>query len=417
MVKRFLAARQAYPAQFWLILAGLLFSTIGTSMIFPFLTIYVSEQLALPLAEVTSLITLNGFVALLASFAAGPLTDRLGRKWIMVISLVGNGATYFLFSQATTFWGFAVLMACRGLFQPLYRVGTDAMISDLVNPEQRPDAFALMRIANNVGIALGPAIGGVLVATSYAVGFSIAATTLLLFALLIALFARETMPRAEGTLPFQPSTTAGYGRVIKDRQFLYFVFSFTLFKICSVMLWSLSAVYAKQNYQIPENQFGLIPTTNALMVVLFQVSVTKITKRYLPLPVMAIGTLIYALGVGSMVMGQGFWGFWLSFVVLTVGELMVMPTSSAFVADLAPADMRGRYMSFFSLSQGVGRTIAPLLGGLLNDNIGPKAIWYGGGLIGLASAACFALLGRYYAPGNLLAREARRQAGKKPVVP
>jgi MFS family permease len=388
----------------------LLIGTIGSSMVFPFLTIYVSEQLDLPLTDVASLITLNGLVGLAASFVAGPITDRFGRKWVMVFSLAGNGVTYLLFRQAETFLFFAVLMAMRGLFHPMYKVGTSAMVTDLVTPEQRVDAFALMRTADNLGIAIGPAIGGFVAATSYDASFTSAAMTLLFFGLSIALFARETVPREtpETALAAKKRPSAGYGEVIKDRQFLAFVFSFTLFKICSVMLWALLAVYAKQNYGLPENQYGFIPTTNALMVVLFQVAATRFTRRYLPLPVMAIGTAVYALGVASIAAGQGFWGFWLSFVVVTVGELMIMPTSTTFVANLAPIDKRGRYMSFFSLSQGAGRGIAPLLGGLLNDNIGPRAIWYGGGLIGLASAASYAIMGVYYAPRRAAAREARR---------
>jgi MFS family permease len=408
MVKRFFASRRQYSPQFWLILGGLLIGTIGSSMVFPFLTIYVSEKLALPLTDVASLITLNGFIGLAASFVAGPITDRFGRKWIMVLSLIGNGITYYLFRQAETYLFFATLMAMRGLFHPMYKVGTSAMITDLVTPEQRVDAFALMRTADNLGIAIGPAVGGFVAATSYNASFTTASVTLLFFGLSIALFARETVPKEtpEMRLEANKSHSAGYGEVVKDRQFLAFVFSFTLFKICSVMLWALLAVYAKQNYGLPENQYGFIPTTNALMVVLFQVLMTRFTKRYLPLPVMAIGTMVYALGVTSVAAGQGFWGFWLSFVVVTIGELMIMPTSTTFVANLAPIDKRGRYMSFFSLSQGAGRGIAPLLGGLLNDNIGPKAIWYGGGLIGLASAACYAVMGVYYAPRKVAARQA-----------
>jgi len=377
-------------------------------MVFPFLTIYVSEQLDLPLAQVASLITLNGLVGLLASFTAGPITDRAGRKWVMVLSLIGNGVTYLMFRGADSYLFFALLMSLRGLFHPMYKVGTSAMVTDLVTPEQRADAFALMRTADNLGIAIGPAIGGFVAAASYDASFTAAAVALLTFGLLVALFARETVPRKEAIAVSegQVSESIGYGEVIKDRQLLAFVSSFTLFKICSVMLWALLAVYAKQNYGLPESQYGFIPTTNALMVVLFQVGVTKITKRYLPLPVMAVGTLIYALGVGSIAAGQGFWGFWLSFVVITIGELMIMPTSTTYVANLAPIDMRGRYMSFFSLSQGAGRGIAPLLGGLLNDYIGPKAIWYGGGLIGLAGAASFAIMGLYYSPGKVAERAA-----------
>ena len=158
------------------------------------------------------------------------------------------------------------------------------------------------------------------------------------------------------------------------------------------MMWTLMAVYAKENYSLPENQYGLLQTTNAAMVVFFQVGMTRITTRYTPLKVLASGSTIYAFGVGSIALGQGFWGFWVSYLIVTIGEMMVMPTASTMVANLAPPDKRGRYMSSFSLAQGGSRTVAPVMGGLLNDHIGPKSIWYGGGTIGFIGAACFALL-------------------------
>jgi MFS family permease len=394
MFNRLQVARRAYPTQFYIILAGLLVSTTGTSMIWPFLTIYVSETLELPLTEVTSLLALNGVVALFASFIAGPITDRFGRKGIMVLGLAGSGASYFLLSQASTLPAFAILLTLRGFFQPLYRVGTNAMVSDLVQPEKRPDAFALMRMSFNVGIAIGPAIGGFIAVTSYTVGFSIAAATLLLFSLAIAFFTRETIPSTDDPQPHQPRHLGAYGDVIRDRTFMYFILSFTLFKICSVMLWVLLGVYAKQNYGVLENQYGLISATNALMVVLFQVPVTKITKRYLPLPILATGALIYALGVGTIILGDGFWDFWLSYVVVTIGELIILPTANTFVANAAPVDQRGRYMSFFALAQGTGSSVAPLLGGILNDQIGPKAIWYGSSLIGILGSLGFTAMSR-----------------------
>jgi MFS family permease len=387
---------QAYPPQFWLLFSGLLISTIGTSMVWPFMTIFVSEQLDLPLASVASLITLNGFVALVASFIAGPITDRAGRKWIMVVSLIGNGASYFLFSQASTLPAFAVLMALRGLFQPLYRVGTNAMVTDLVPPEQRAEAFALIRMSFNVGIAIGPAVGGFIAVSSYTVGFTVAAIALLFFGLLLALFARETVPDLKTEEPLVSSRFGGYGRAFKDTRLDYFLVAFMLFQICSTTLWILLAVYAKQNYQLPESQYGLIATTNALMVVLFQVSVTRVTKHYPPLRVLAAGALVYALGVGSVALGQSFWGFWLSYVVATIGELMVLPTASTYVANLAPADMRGRYMSALALSQGLGMGVSPLIGGLLNDYFSPRAIWLGGSLFGMLGAAGFAAMSRIY---------------------
>jgi MFS family permease len=161
-----------------------------------------------------------------------------------------------------------------------------------------------------------------------------------------------------------------------------------------VLMWVLLPVYTHDQFQIPESQYGLIPTTNALMVVFFQVFVTKITRRYRALPVMAVGSILYALGVGSIALGEGFIAFWLSMVIMTVGELILMPTASTYVAQLAPADMRGRYMSISGLTWNIAYGIAPPAGGYLSDQISPQAIWIGGLLAGCSAFMGYSFLAR-----------------------
>ncbi len=128
---------QRYPRQFSLMFWGMMISTIGSSMIWPFLMIYVSERLKLPLGTVTILLTINASCGLVASFLAGPVADKIGRKWIMVISLASNGLLYLFMSQANSLPAFMVLMGLTGAVNPLYRVGTDAMVADLIPREQR----------------------------------------------------------------------------------------------------------------------------------------------------------------------------------------------------------------------------------------------------------------------------------------
>jgi MFS family permease len=251
-----------------------------------------------------------------------------------------------------------------------------------------------MRLWSNLGIAIGPALGGFMVATSYQLSFDLAAVGLITFGLMVAFWAKETRPYNPAAAALGPRGLRSYSTVLQDRWFLVFIGCTVLFEMCLMILWVLLGVYAKQNYGVPESQYGLIPATNALMVVLFQVGVTKVTKRYPPLPVMALGVFIFALGVGSIALGQGFWWFWGSFIVVTIGELIVAPTSNTYVANLAPPDQRGRYLGFITLSNGLGSSLAPLLGGGLNDYIGPRAIWLGGGLLGLASSAGFAIMAR-----------------------
>jgi MFS family permease len=159
--------------------------------------------------------------------------------------------------------------------------------------------------------------------------------------------------------------------------------------ITASLMWILLPVYATKVVGIPKQLYGFIPTTNALMVVLLQVMVTQWTKKHAPLRMMALGMFFYAAGVGSVLFGTNFWGFWASMVTITIGELIIVPTSTTFVANLAPSDMRGRYMSIYSLTWSLSIGIGPLLGGLLSDSFGPPATWIGGLVIGLVSTITF----------------------------
>jgi MFS family permease len=400
VLAQFRNARSEFPRQFWLVFWGMLISTIGASMIWPFLMVYVSERLALPMTATAGLMTLSSVMGLIASFIAGPIVDRFGRKWIMVISLVMNAAGYVFMSFAHTLPEFAILMVVNGVFNPLYRIGVDAMVADLIPPDKRSEAYALTRTANNVGVALGPAIGGFVASLSYGIAFFIAAAGMLIYGLLITLFAAETLPAQHAEAARQSTEKlGGYVAILRDRPFMGFVGSFTLLTMTAAMVWMLLAVYTKQNFGLPENQYGFIPTTNALMVILFQFAVTQVTKRYRPVQMVALGAVFYTLASASIAFGQGFWGFWLSMVILTIGELILMPTASTYVAALAPADKRGRYMSLFGLTWNVSLGIGPVLGGVLNDNLGPHFIWYGGALFGLCSVLGFLWLSRR-APAN-----------------
>ncbi|MDD5369129.1 MAG: MFS transporter [Anaerolineaceae bacterium] len=396
-MQRFRLASGQYPSQFWLIFWGLLISAIGGSMIWPFLMIYVSEKLSLPLTTIASLMTINAAMGLLFAFVAGPVTDRFGRKWVMVISLAINGVGYLLMSRASTLLEFALLMALSGAFNPLYRVGADAMLADLVPPEKRIDAYSWLRMSNNIGVALGPAIGGFIASSSYTYAFYIAAASFLIYCLLVIFRARETLPQPSAAQTIRPiENFAGYGRVLSDRPFISFVAAFTLVQMCASLVWVLMGVYAKRSFGVAENQFGLIPTTNAIMVVLLQVWVTAISKRFTPLRTLGFGSLFYAIGTGLVAFSGGFWGFWIAMVIVTIGELTLVPTSNTYAANLAPAEMRGRYMSIYGLTWGVSIGIAPVIGGMLSDNLGPRYTWYGGFLVGMVAVAAFFFLARRF---------------------
>jgi MFS family permease len=371
-------------------------------MIWPFLLVYVGKRVDAPLTAIASLLTLNSVMGLIASFMGGPLIDRIGRKWIMTASLAINGLAYLFMGNAATLPQFAILMSITGSVNPLYRVGADAMMADLVPADKRIDAYALFRLSNNLGIAIGPAIGGFIAATSYSLAFYFAAGGMIAYSLLLTFFAKETLPSKTGLADSSRASVliprekfGGYIPILKDLPFIGFILSFMLVSMCATLVWVLLPVYATENFSLPMQLYGLIPTTNAVMVVTLQLFVTRMTKRFPTLPVVAAGALFYALAVGAIALMSGFWGFLLCMIVMTVGELIIVPTSSTYVANRAPVDKRGRYMSLYALTWGMAVGISPVFGGLLNDRFGPSAIWIGGAVVGSISVIAFLLLERH----------------------
>lgn len=397
MLNRLKFSSGDYPGQFWLLFWGLLISTIGSSMIWPFLLIYVSSRLQLPLTVVASLMTINAVAGVTSALTAGPILDRFGRKWVMVVSLGMAALGYIFLSRANSYGVFAILMVISGAFTPLYRVGADAMMADLILPEKRMDAYSLLRMSNNIGVSLGPAIGGWIATSSYTIAFYIAATGMIIYGLMVSILARETLPPRTELQKSKPvERFGGYGRIIRDKEFRFFLGVFTMNQVVAALMWILLPVYANHNFGVPESLYGFIPTTNALMVVFFQLWVTRKTKNRSPYLVLAYGALFYAIGAGSVALGWGFSTFLLSMVIVTIGELIMTPTATTLVANLAPADMRGRYMSLYGLTWNAAAGIGPLLGGFLGDSLGPKSTWLGGLAIGIISVFGFLVMRRLF---------------------
>lgn len=379
-----------YPSQFWLMFAGMIIATTGSAMIWPFLMIYASETLALSLAAAASLMSISAGAGLVSSILAGPVVDRAGRKWVMVVGLVGNGLCYFMLSRVGSYAAFALALGLSGTFSPLYNVGSDAMLADLFPEQKRADAYALIRMARNIGVAAGPALGGFVLARSYSLGLYSAAIGLAVYGLLVLFFVRETLPPEAKEAPAGiVHQLRGYWDALQDGAFMGVVGAFTLVQMVTALVWVLLSVHVKVNFGISERLYGWLPTTNALMVVFFQVLVTRRTRGTPALRVLRWGAGFYILAPLLIALSTGFWGFWLAMVVMTVGELIVVPRASAYVANLAPADKRGRYLSLYGLTWNIAAGISPVLGGFLSDAFGPGAPWWGGILFGLLAVGAF----------------------------
>jgi MFS family permease len=436
-----LAKLQNYPRAYWILLSIYLFNRIGASFIWPFMTIFIREQtntsaitlpslllkspavqaLGLsasvlpdlsytPLSTITPLLSIQAIASLIGSPIVASFMDRFGRKKMMFFGLIAYCTVLLMMSSATQLWQWAILMAIYGVMHPIFYVGTHAMVADLSTPENRTGAFAILRTVSNLSIALGPAIGGVLIARSHNFAYYGAVVINLLSLIPFALVMSETL--STNKLKDQSQANNSYLTMLRDYPFIAFIAIFTLLEIAIALVFNLLSVYTKENFGILENQYGQLLAINAGMVVLFQYGITRLTSRYRHLTVMIAGALFYVVGLVGFAQSTILTHFAASMVIMTVGELIAMPTANALVANMAPADMRARYLGVLSLTFTFGTGLGPIFGGLLSDRYGPPAIWYGGAFASLLAAGGFAALS--YARNRRLRSQAAVQP--KPLV-
>ncbi|GIK67518.1 MAG: MFS transporter [Chloroflexota bacterium] len=406
----------SYPPAFRTIFYGSLVQAAGVSMIWPFMTVYMRENLGVAVATVTLLITMENIIGTASTSISGMVVDKFGRKTAMVVAMTVSGLVLLGMSMVHTLFLWAALMAIRGLFDPMFGVSSSATVADLIPDEQRAGAYAQLRIAHNVGVAVGPAVGGLLIAISYTPVFLIGTAVTLGFALLIARVVPETLPRlaknpvsasseGEHPHPLTPSPLSiegeqkvsfGYGTVLKDRRFVLYCLYFTLTVMTYLMVMTLLPVFMKDEYGIRESYFGIMMTINALMVVTIEFGLTKwVSAKFKLEHILAVGALTYALTAVIIVGSNVFAGFLIAMILMTVGEILMMPNSMTYVANLATEEARGRYMGVYGLTWRVGAAIGPLMGGLLNDHISPHAVWVAAAVFSFAAVVGFVQMARY----------------------
>jgi MFS family permease len=384
----------AYPRQFWILFFGQLVSAIGMSLVWPFMTIYVRERLDVALTVVGLVLAANSGAGLVSQLVGGPFVDRFGRKITMAFSLGARAIVMLALGLADSLSSFTVLIVVSGFVGSLFNPALNSMVADMVESDRRIEAYGLMRIVSNLGIAIGPAIGGFIATRSYLISFLAAASASAIYFFIILLFTKETKPEVSIPDEGSPEGLSGYGHLLRDVRFLLFCLTLAVMGIAYAQVMTILPVYIKDQYQIVESQYGLIMATNAAMVVLFQYPVAKLLKRVALGPTLSTGALFVAVGLGTVALSSTFSMFLLSMVIVTIGELIFAPSSTTYAANVAPETMRGRYMGVYGMSFGLSFGLAPAVGGMINDRLGPVVVWYSMAGVALLTAVAFLVLGR-----------------------
>lgn len=366
------------PAAAWILFAGTFLNRFGT-FVMPFLILYFLRK---GYSEVRSGLAVGayGLGHLVASVIGGHLADRIGRRNTIVLSMFSVAASMMLLSQADSFPVIAALTFLTGLTGELYRPASSALLADLIPQHQRVAAYSMYRLAINLGFAAGPATAGFLADRSFFLLFAGDAITSVLFGL-VALF---LLPHGFKPLSKPIGTTAAISIMWRDRAFKLFLMATLCVTVVDFQMGSTFALHVR-DLGLSNSTYGLLISLNGVLIVLFELAITAWTQRLPPRPVIAAGYLLLGIGFALTGVAHSVTALAITVVIWTLGEMISSPVSSAYVAGLAPEDLRGRYMGVWGLMWSLGLTLGPS-GGTIVYGKDPIFVWIGCAILGLASA-------------------------------
>ena len=380
-----------YPKQFWLLLGASFIDGLGGALLLPFFTLYVTARFDVGMTTVGIIFGIFSISAIFGSAIGGALSDRFGRKRMIIWGLVASALITLGMGFANDirlFFGAAMLV---GLFANMGDPARQAMVADLLEPKQRAEGYGLMRVVMNLAMTIGPAIGGFMAARSYLTLFITDAVASTITAGIVFVFIKESMPALEEGEEHErfTQTFVGYLVALKDKVFMVFIIASILDILVYMQMNTTLSVYLRDVHHVPPQYYGWLISMNALMVVLFQFFVTRKTRRFRPLHVIAAGAVLYAIGFGMYGVVDSYAFFILAMVIITVGEMLIAPVAQSVVSLLAPETMRGRYMAVFGFSWAIPAAVGPLLAGLIMDFSNPDWVWYAAFISAMLSAAIF----------------------------
>jgi len=384
--------RARFETGIWVIAVLNLLTAAGFSLSIPFLSLYLYQERHISMTLVGVIILIGGVFCAVTHVVGGELSDKLGRRLILLIAIGIRVLTYsgmaILIGVSAPIWAISLVYIVGQSIGMMARPVLSAMVVDLVPKERLTETYGFLRVALNLGWALGPAIGGYLATfLPYAWLFAVAALLAVLSFLFALLFLRESIQKTTEQIE-----SVGILSVVNDRTFLIFAGLSLLVLLVAGQMMSTLSVFTVVRMGLSTAQYGLLLTVNGLVVILFQYPVARRLSGMVKSKVLILGSLLYGIGylffgwIGSFALAIS------AMVVLTVGEIIFSPVALSVVGELSPEKQRGRYMGFYELSNTLGLTAGPLLGGLLLDSF-PTDSWPIWGII--AFIALLAGMGFY----------------------
>ncbi len=376
------------PADVWLVCASTLVNRLGT-MALPFLVLYLTGGRHWSPGDAGIAMMVYGAGALLTGPFAGRLADALGHARILKASLWSSGALLLLLPFATSRPTLFVLIFLWAALTQAFWPSAMALLAGLAAPEQRKAVYALHRLAVNLGMAVGPALGGVIAHRSFTWVFWTDGLTTLAGAAVLTLFLR-THPKPVPHPDALPSISAW-----RDRRLALLLLAFLPVLMVFFQIEGALPLWITRDLGFDTRFFGLIFTVNTLVIVALEVALNLAMARWPHRRQLLLGALCYAVGFGLTGLARTKGALLGTVVIWTFGEMILLPAMADAVATLASPERRGEYMGLYSTTFAAGLALGPWLGVLVYAHLGPRVVWAGCFFVAVLGGI---LLGRFRTP-------------------
>ena len=358
-------------------------------VVLPFLALYMSGPRAFSVAQATAAVSIYGAGAFAGGFVGGWLSDRVGRRPVLLASLGGAALPMAGIPFVASYAAVLALVFAFGVLSEMYRPAVSAAVADLVPEARQPRAYAIVYWAINLGAAVGPALGGLIAERSYTGLFVLEGVSLFAYAAIVLVSVPETRPAvAEGVvrprIDLRPVARDGALAALAVVVLLVGIGFYQLFT---------SLPLAMEADGLSERYFGFVVTVNGALIVLIGLPVAAwVGDRATRWPV-PVAVALVAIGLAFQIPAHTFGAYAACAIIWTLGEMAFLPVVPTLVSKLAPTDLRGSYQGVYHASWGLAKMLGPALGGLVFAGYGSSALWGGAaGLVGGAAVIMTLLL-------------------------
>lgn len=385
--QRYINNFRGFTREIWILTLITFINRAGT-MVLPFLSKYLKEDLSFSYAQVGWIMVAFGFGSMLGSWLGGKLSDKIGFYKIMVFSLFTSGILLFLVQYIRTFWGLCIGMFVIMTVADMFRPAMFVSLATYAKPENRTRALTLVRLAVNLGFTAGPALGGLIIMNlGYSGLFWVDGSSCIISILIFTVLVKERKKPAD--LDSANSETEIPASVFKDKIFWIFLFVCFITAMLFFQLFTTLPLYHNEKFGLTEFQSGLLLSLNGLLIFFLEMPIVSFSQRK------GIDTLKIILW-GSFLMSLSFYvlmiNMWagiliVSIIFITFGEMFIFPFSNSFALSRAPKGHEGRYMALFTMSFSLAHIASSKTGLEIIATFGYQANWFVMGTLGILSVA------------------------------